>query len=607
MRWYIKENKKKIASHDFEGHRDDVEMSGEAVSGIIGYSVENGELSVDRFLVYPMFRTHPDVTQSSLRVKYNEPLIDFGKKESFCEVEFDGVLCIKTVIDEKIHITRRFYPSTALPVFYEDIEIYNDGDKPLKVDFQPQKRINTCLGCRGYIYTEIIADKDFLKLAPSEQGKIRFGFYSRFANEENELEENPLEKRYERVEALRGVCDLTTGNDVIDTMFAFAKVRAGESIFKTSAGRVHSPGGTNYYAAIWCNDQSEYSTPWFAFTGDKILCEAAENAISWFEPYMNDEFLPIPSSIISEATDFWNGAGDRGDAAMFLYGNSRYFLTSGIMPDESQLKMLDWCAEYIKRKITDEGVVFSDTDELENRLSSGVNLNTSSLAFGGFSHYARILEKMGNDKKAEEMLCLKETIRKGIKEYFEGNVGGYETYRYHKGCEQIRAWTCLPVYMGINDRGDETLRAIDETLWREGGLATTQGEQIMWDRSTLYYISSLFRGGKTEKAMERLKEYSEIRLLGERVPYAVEAYPEYNMRHLSGESALFCRVITDGIFGIHLDGESPRVKCSLPDELENIEIHRIFLDGEYKNIKVSRSNDGTSFVTLEKWQDAKMK
>ena len=31
---------------------------------------------------------------------------------------------------------------------------------------------------------------------------------------------------------------------------------------------------------------------------------------------MNDEFKPIPSSIIAEGLDFWNGAGDRGDMAM---------------------------------------------------------------------------------------------------------------------------------------------------------------------------------------------------------------------------------------------------------------------------------------------------
>jgi hypothetical protein len=412
---------------------------------------------------------------------------------------------------------------------------------------------------------------------------VTFSFVTRFANKKITLEEGSLEKRYKRVDELRSVCDLTSGDDVIDTMFAFAKIRAGESIFKTSAGRVHSPGGTNYYAAIWCNDQSEYSTPWFAFTGDKILGEAAENALLWFEPYMTEEYLPIPSSIISEATDFWNGAGDRGDASMFLYGNCRYFLTKGILPDERQMKMLDWCAEYIKRNINEDGVVFSNTDELENRLSSGINLNTSSLSYGGLGYYSAILNKLGQTKKAEDILSIRKELEKNIEKYFGAEISGYKTYSYHKGCENIRAWNCLPIYMGIKDRADDTLASINEKLWNEGSVRSTEGENIMWDRSALYYISALFRGGKIELAFEKLKEYSTTRLLGERVPYAVEAYPEYNMRHLSAESALFCRVITDGLLGIDFTEEGCKFNCILPKDLEKIVIKNIFLDGKYRD------------------------
>ena len=39
-------------------------------------------------------------------------------------------------------------------------------------------------------------------------------------------------------------------------------------------------------------------------------------------------------------------------------------------------------------------------------------------------------------------------------------------------------------------------------------------------------------------------------MLGEHVPYPVEAYPEGNQRHLSAESGLYCRVFTEGLFGI---------------------------------------------------------
>ena len=56
-----------------------------------------------------------------------------------------------------------------------------------------------------------------------------------------------------------------------------AKIRAGESIYRTRNGDVHSPGGTSYYAAVWCNDQAEYAGPWQAWTGDGIQLGAAYN------------------------------------------------------------------------------------------------------------------------------------------------------------------------------------------------------------------------------------------------------------------------------------------------------------------------------------------
>ena len=56
--------------------------------------------------------------------------------------------------------------------------------------------------------------------------------------------------------------------------------------------------------------------------------------------------------------------------------------------------------------------------------------------------------------------------------------------------------------------------------------------------------------------MPFLSAYVRRRLLGEHVPYAVEAYPEGGQSHLSAESALFCRVMTEGLFGITVTGLS---------------------------------------------------
>lgn len=74
------------------------------------------------------------------------------------------------------------------------------------------------------------------------------------------------------------------------------------------------------------------------------------NAYRAYIPFMSDAYLPLPSSIIAEGLDIWEGAGDRGDAAMYLYGASLFCLYAG---DEALARELfgaiRWCAEYWRK------------------------------------------------------------------------------------------------------------------------------------------------------------------------------------------------------------------------------------------------------------------
>ena len=187
-------------------------------------------------------------------------------------------------------------------------------------------------------------------------------------------------------------------------------------------------------------------------------------------------------------------------------------------------------------------------------------------------------------ENAEEVVALQKKIEAGIESYFGGEVSGYHTYHYHKGCEVIRAWNCLPVYMGIISRAKDTLKSIDEKLWVNGSCRSTEGDKILWDRSALYYIMALFRAGEVETAWVKLKEYSETRLLGEHVPYAVEAYPEGGMRHLSAESGLYCRVFTDGLLDICFNEKGYTVNGNLPKELKAVTVKNIYLNGGFTDL-----------------------
>lgn len=587
MRWYIAENKKRIVSENFEGHSDRIEMGGEQVSCAVTYGVQNGEPYYKRQFAFPDFRTQPNNTCATYYPETDKNPIAFQTKETFERVEFDGVLSVYSRAGD-LKVVRRFYPSVELPVFYEQIELYNGGTKSVSPEWKTLARIDLRLTCEGYVYFERSCNTPCRPIEAGERLSLTFSYSARYADGDIPRESAPLDKRRARVAELLSQCDITTGNDIVDTMFAFAKLRAAEGLCNTVKGLIHNPGGLAYYAAIWCNDQCEYVAPWFAFTGDKKETEATRNIYGWYYPYFNDGYLPIPSSIICGGTDNFGCAGDRGDAEMYLYGLSRVLLTQGKLPDDNQKKALEWCVEYIRRNLTADGVVYSDSDELENRISSGVNLNTSSLAYGGLGNYAIILKRMGENAVAEKITAMQTELGNAIEKYFGGDVAGYQTYHYHKGCDVIRAWNCLPVYMGITNRAKDTLKSIDEKLWTDGSCRSTEGEKILWDRSALYYLATLFRAGEKEKAWARLKEYSEARLLGEHVPYAVEAYPEGGMRHLSAESGLFCRVFTDGLLNIGFDEKGYTINAQLPEEVTRVTVKNIYLNGKAENIDVKR-------------------
>ena len=55
-------------------------------------------------------------------------------------------------------------------------------------------------------------------------------------------------------------------------------------------------------------------------------------------------------------------------------------------------------------------------------------------------------------------------------------------------------------------------------------------------------------------AFTKACEYAENRLKGNHSPYPFEAYPEGNRAHLAAESVLFCRMITEGLFGLRVVG-----------------------------------------------------
>ncbi|WP_343587034.1 hypothetical protein [Flavobacterium sp.] len=552
-------------------HDDHIEMSSKKVSCVLRYGVAaDGSFHATRSLIWPMLRTVPNNTHASFTRQFAQDAFDLVTvnykpitEEKTVSITLNGTLLIKSKTNA-LELTRQFFPSTALAGYNEIYTIKNTSEKNSIVEIPKSNTIYTSDPTKGTegsykVQVQLFNDGTF-NLKPNES--VTFSvFYSGVKTSESVPTVNAEEEKNKRIDLIREIWSkliLETPDQVLNTEFAFAKIRAAESIFETKNGPMHGPGGESYYAAIWANDQAEYVGPFFPYLGYEYGNQASLNAYLQFAKFINKDYKPIPSSIVAEGTDIWAGAGDRGDGAMIAYGAARYALSRGNVDEAKQLwPLIEWCLEYCHRKINAEGVVASDSDELEGRLPAGkANLNTSSLYYDALNSAIYLGKVLG---KNESLLKIYKTeaekLKTAIENYFGAKVEGFETYKYYKENDVLRAWICTPLTMGIYDRKDGTIDALfSPRLWTKDGLASIAGDKIFWDRSTLYALRGVLAAGETDKALDFLHYYSNRRLLGDHVPYPVEAYPEGDQRHLSAESGLYCRIFTEGLFGIHPTG-----------------------------------------------------
>lgn len=585
-RWSISANQ--LLWQVKDAHKDQLEMSGRQVSAVIDYGSDaNGQLILKRTVVWPMLRTLPDDTHASLMRSFERmdtPRILINgvepSSEKLKQVSFDGQLQLVSQLADGVSLTRLLSPSPDEPALIERLTLENQSGKTIHIDFSPLQKSETTAVNAGAHGAYLIQAKSSARQGELKQGAkvvVDVLYSAQLVNEMVYVDvTEQLQKRRQKIQDWRSSLVLETPEPAVNSMFDFAKIRAAESIFATRGGLLHGPGGTRYYAAIWANDQAEYANPFFPYLGDASGVESAINSFRWFGKFMNPDYRPIPSSIIAEGRGFWNGAGDRGDCAMISYGASQFALTQGDAVIADQLRpLIDWCLEFTRRKRDSAGIIQSDSDELEGRFPAGkANLSTNVLAYAGLvgaTHLARDdTTKLRLQQEAAQQ-------RSAIDQYFAATVGGFDTYRYYAGNDKLRAWIVLPLVFGMEERKAGTVAAtLSSQLWSANGLLSEAGSKTYWDRSTLYGFRGLMKVGELEKVMPYFLYYSRLRLLGEHIPYAIEAWPEGNQRHLSAESALYARVLIEGLFGIEPTGlrsftMTPRLPKTWPSmALKNI-------------------------------------
>lgn len=613
-------------------HYDHIEMGGEMVATVLRYGVNSdGTFSLERSVIWPMLRTIPNDTHASLTRRFSVDFLAMLQvngltlnNEQVKSIQLDGKL---TVVSEftightrgtkaggelvpTIELTRVFFPSVDKPMLCERYTVKNIGNEKVEV-LLPHSRVvyqtKSDQGVDGsytLVASTVVGKEDVFLLGSGES--ITFGAsVQAYKGGQKELLPDidvELGSRDNFIKQVWNNLFFCSPDTTLNTAFAFAKIRASESIYRTNGGLMHGPGGEAYYAAIWANDQAEYVNPFFPFLGYEVANEAAVNSYRHFARFMNPEYNPIPSSIIAEGKDIWNGAGDRGDAAMIAYGAARFALELGDIDVANELwPLIEWCLMYCKRKLNAEGVVTSDTDEMENRFPAGdANLNTSTLYYDALLSASYLSKELGKPASIFNGYWKEaEILRKNIARYFEADIEGYETYRYYKGNNVLRSWICVPLVAGIFDRKEGTVRALlSPHLWTENGLLSQTGTSTYWDRPALYALRGIYAAGEREKATRYLQRYSAQRLLGDHVPYPIEAWPEGNQRHLSAESGLYCRIITEGMFGIRPMGlHTFMLTPQLPDEWDFMELKNVYAFGTKPfDIRVIRNGNGIKIL-----------
>lgn len=592
-------------------HSDHIEMSGTKMAVVLYWNLDSSSVfGVDRALVFPTLRTIPNDTHASFMLNNSVDFVGMlrinGKKpsQSTRNIEINGMMKVSGDLrlpdGSVIELERSIFPSMEHRAMFELYKAVNKSERTLDLyvpSFTLEYVSNPTKCLDGEYVVRSTTDRSgTFTLEPGQSidfALIIQAYKTNGEHAEKLFPEEELDKRRAFIDNLDSNLILNTPDKTIDTEFRYAKIRGAESIYKTKGGYMHGPGGESYYAALWCNDQAEYINPFFPFLGYNIGNESALNCFRHYARFINDEYKPIPSSIIAEGDSIWNGAGDRGDAAMLAYGASRYALARGDKSEANELwPLIEWCLEYCRRQLNEHGVVRSDHDELEGRFPAGdANLCTSSLYYDALLSASYLGKELGKPSgQISTYIRQAKDIRIAIEKYFGREVQGYATYRYYAGNDVLRSWICIPLVMGIDERADQTVKALfSPEMYTADGVLTCQGFPIFWDRATLYTLRGALQAGYPEEVIPKLSDYSKRRLLGNHVPYPVEAWPEGSQRHLSAESGLYCRIITEGLFGIRPTGlKSFDFKPELPKDWDFAELKHVKAFGEDFDIIITR-------------------
>ena len=510
-------------------------------------------------------------------------------------VAFDGMLTMAYPESDGIVPTRTVYPSPRNPVIIDEWRLRNATDKPMSVDVSMPGKVKPATDQTSLVWTwqgpasTVVEPGGTVALACCLRAQSKDG---PDANPAVDVAAEHAARRALAEAAWRGPGRLETPEPLLDVAFALQKLHVLECPIETFRGVIANNGSLTYAPGIWANDPVEYSSPLFPFFGDAALNRAAMNMYGvWLDHCRQSGGVPFPGSF--EGPGLKLTQRERGDDAMVLYGLSKFLLFQGDRAAAEEMwPLIEFAAASVLRHTTAEGIVASETDEMEGRYPTGqANLSTSSLAYGGYRFAARLareLRRPAADAFDRRAAALRQAIESG----FGAEIEGFKTYRYYKENTTLRGWILLPLAMGIDERRDGTVAALlSDKLWphrNEGAdILAESTRPTEWGRETYYALRTLFKAGRTGEALDLTRRVVQAQIFGPKGPY-----PDEDAIDMLCPGSLYPRVFTEGMFGLVPTG-LVSFECTpwLPAEWPRMALRDVRAFGRTWDLVVERNGD----------------
>ncbi len=528
--------------------------------------------------------------ESNPEVRVNDQLL---RNEFPSSAAFDGLLTLTYAVAGGAVFTRTVYPSMTNALVIEEWQVRNTTGKPMAVTVAPARRVKRVAETIAIVWN--CQSSESASVKPGGVFSFSTCLQARLAAEPDITVDVAAEGGARRAlaeAAWRGPGRLETPEPQLDVAFALQKFHVSECPIETFKGVITHNGSLTYSPGIWANDPVEYSSPVFPFFGDAELNHAGMNMYRVWQAYCQERgIVPFPGSF--EGPGLKLTQRERGDDAMVLYGLSKFLLFQGDRAAAVELwPLIEFSAASVLRHTTADGVIASQTDEMEGRYPTGeANLSTSALAYAGYRQAARLAHALGKPVGAE-FDHRADALRKSIESYFGAEIEGFKTYRYYKENTTLRGWILLPLAMGITERLDGTVAALlSDKLWpnrMEGAdILAESTRPTEWGRETYYALRVLFKAGRTEEALDLTRRVAKAQIFGSKGPY-----PDEDAIDMLCPGSLFLRVFTEGVFGIVPTGfDSFECTPWLPRDWPRMALRDVRAFGRAWDLVVERAGD----------------